>query len=187
MSILGRKVPGAALVAVAVLLSAAAAMIPVVAPAAPREIHLVARGMAFYLESDPSTPNPTLTVRAGERVRVVVRNEERGIRHDFAVPALEAALDPLDWREAGSLTIEVPEEPGTYAYTCRPHRLMMQGVLRVTPSRQAASRWRGAAPLADRRLGPPPRRRMHVGELATALSVLGGDGGQFVEDATAVA
>ena len=143
MSILGRKVPGAALVAAAVLLSAAAAMIPVVAPA-PREIHLVARGMAFYLESDPSTPNPTLTVRAGERVRVVVRNEERGIRHDFAVPALEAALDPLDWREAGSLTIQVPEEPGTYAYTCRPHRLMMQGVLRVAPWRQAASRSRGA-------------------------------------------
>jgi plastocyanin len=134
MSILGRRVPVVGLVAVAVLLSAAAAaMIPVVAAPQPREIRLVARDMAFYLESDPSTPNPTMTVRAGERVRVTLRNEERGIRHDFAVPALEAALDPLGWREAGSVTIRVPEEPGTYEYTCRPHQLMMQGVLRVIP------------------------------------------------------
>jgi plastocyanin len=134
MSILGRKVPVVGLVGFAVLLSAAAAaMIPVVAAPEPREIRLVTRDMAFYLESDPSTRNPTITVRAGERVRIIMRNEERGIRHDFAVPALEAALDPLGWREAGSVTIRVPEEPGTYEYTCRPHQLMMQGVLRVIP------------------------------------------------------
>jgi plastocyanin len=134
MSILGRRIPVVGLVALAMLLSAAAAaMIPVVATPEPREIRLVARNMAFYLESDPDNANPTITVRAGERVRITMRNEERGIRHDFAVPALETALDPLGWKEAGSVTIGIPEEPGTYEYTCRPHRLMMQGVLRIEP------------------------------------------------------
>ena len=133
MSIWGRKVP-VALIAFATLASvAAAAIIPAVTAPSPREVRLVTREMAFYLESDPTQPNPEIVVRAGESIRLVVRNEERGIRHDFAVPALSASLDPLDWRETGSVTIRVPEGPGTYEYTCRPHRLMMQGVLRIEP------------------------------------------------------
>jgi plastocyanin len=134
MSIGGRKVP-AALIAFVALASAAAAaaMIPVISSPEPREIRLVTRNMAFYLDADPMTPNPTIVARAGETIRISIRNEEQGIRHDFAVPALTASLDPLDWQEAGSVTIRVPEGPGSYEYACRPHRLMMQGVLRVTP------------------------------------------------------
>lgn len=65
MSILGRKVPGV-VVAVVVMLAAAGVSATVWRPAREaREIRLVARGMAFYLESDPSTPNPTLVVKAG--------------------------------------------------------------------------------------------------------------------------
>lgn len=96
----------------------------------PREITLVARGMAFYLENG-DLPNPTITVKPGERVRIVLRNEERGIRHDFAVPSLRAALDPLGWNESGSVTLDAPEVPGLYEYWCRPHKMMMRGKIVV--------------------------------------------------------
>jgi plastocyanin len=96
-----------------------------------REITLVARGMAFYLLGDPTVSNPTLTVRAGDRVRIVVRNDDRGITHDFAIPAIDAAMDQLDWNEEGDVTFDVPMTPGRYEYICRPHMLMMRGQIVV--------------------------------------------------------
>jgi len=87
--------------------------------------------MAFHLEGDPLNVNPTLEVRAGERVRVVVRNEDRGLMHDFAVPALEVGLSPLRWNESDDVIFDAPDEPGTYEYICRPHQLMMRGTIRV--------------------------------------------------------
>jgi plastocyanin len=96
-----------------------------------REIVLVARGMAFFAPDDPSTPNPTITVRAGERVRVVLRNEDRGITHDFALPAVREATDMIDWNEESSVVFSAPETPGRYEYTCQPHTLMMRGTLLV--------------------------------------------------------
>ena len=97
---------------------------------APREITLVVRGMAFHLE-EGGLPNPTIRLKAGERVRIVLRNEERGIRHDFASPAMQAALDPIGWNETGDVTFVVPDAPGSYDYWCRPHMLMMRGKLIV--------------------------------------------------------
>jgi plastocyanin len=96
-----------------------------------RDIVLVARGMAFYLENDPSTPNPAIHVKAGERVRIVLRNRERGMVHDFAVPAVEAALDPVRWNEDGDVTFTAPSTPGTYSYLCRPHAALMRGLVIV--------------------------------------------------------
>src|SRR5690606_22220299 len=51
-----------------------------------REIALVARGMAFY--AGGSDANPTITLRPGERVRFIVRNETPGMLHDIAIDAL---------------------------------------------------------------------------------------------------
>jgi plastocyanin len=130
MSILGRTIPGTVVAAAALIV--VASLLPVMTSAPEREIALVARGMAFYLESDPRTPNPTIEVRAGERVRVVLRHEDRGMTHDFAVPALDTGMDLLRWNEVGEVTFEVPSRPGTYEYVCNPHRLMMLGVIRVT-------------------------------------------------------
>jgi plastocyanin len=96
-----------------------------------REIRLVAKGMAFYLESDPSTPNPTLEVKAGERVRISLQNDDRGMTHDFAVLALQSGLKAIDWNERAELVLEAPEQPGIYEYVCRPHNPMMKGTLRV--------------------------------------------------------
>ena len=96
----------------------------------PREITLVVRGMAFYLDGN-ELPNPTIMVKAGERVRVVLRNEERGIQHDFAVPLLRAALEPIGWNESSEVAFTVPETPGAYDYWCRPHMTMMRGKIEV--------------------------------------------------------
>jgi plastocyanin len=135
MSILGRHVP-LRVVAVAALLLVMGALLPAVSlwPAGPtREITLVARGMAFHLENDVVTENPTIELKAGERVRIVLRNQDRGMTHDFAVPAFNAGLDAIEWREAGDVVLDVPTTPGTYEYVCRPHIAMMRGTLRVTP------------------------------------------------------
>jgi plastocyanin len=120
------------LVAVAVIAVIAGAVIPVAMKAPAREVTLVVRNMAFYLEGDPATPNPTIEVKAGEHVRIVLRNDDRGFTHDFAVPTLDAALGAINWNESDDVVIDVPETPGTYEYVCRPHALMMRGTLRVT-------------------------------------------------------
>ena len=134
MSILGHNVSRtlvlrAAATVVAVLLLAV--LLPAITATPAREITLVARGMAFYIEGDASTPNPTIEVRRGERVRIVLRNQERGMRHDFAVPAIAAATNAIRWNESADVTFDVPETAGAYEYECRPHRLMMRGTIRV--------------------------------------------------------
>ena len=129
MSIWGRKA-SVKVVAAAAALMVMAALLPVTTSSVDREITLVARGMAFYVDGD-STPNPTITVRAGETVRVVLKNQDRGMTHDFAVPAADAAMRLVNWNEEDDVTLDVPSTPGTYEYFCNPHRLMMRGMIKV--------------------------------------------------------
>ena len=130
MSIWGYRVTSK-LITVGVLVVLVGALVTAVTRPEEREITLVARGMAFYLLGDPTTPNPAITVNAGERVRIVLRNDDRGMTHDFAVPTLDAALDPIDWNEEEDVTFNVPTTPGRYEYICRPHMLMMRGQIVV--------------------------------------------------------
>ena len=131
MSIWGRKVSVKVVAAVAALM-VMAALLPVMTSGVDREVTLVARGMAFYLDGDP-TPNPTITVKAGETVRVVLKNQDRGMTHDFTVPALDAGMRLINWNEQDDVTFDVPSTPGTYEYFCNPHRLMMSGKIQVVP------------------------------------------------------
>jgi hypothetical protein len=130
MSILGRKISGKAVTAVAAAL-VVAALLPVMTKAPDREIRLVVRGMAFYLDGDFTHPNPVIEMRRGENVRIEVRNEARGLTHDFAVPQLGEATNLLDWNEADAVSLEAPDRPGTYQYVCNPHMAMMKGTLKV--------------------------------------------------------
>ena len=130
MSILGRKISAKWVAAFAIAM-VVGALLPVMTKTPGREITLVARDMAFYLEGDYTRPNPDIELKAGEHVRIVVRNEERGMTHDFAAPAVGASVGLLEWKEQGEVTFEVPATPGTYEYVCRPHMLMMKGVLKV--------------------------------------------------------
>ena len=115
------------LVAVVAALMIVGALLPAMSRTPAREITLVAKDMAFYLESDPATPNPTIELKAGERVRIVLRNLDRGMSHDFALPAASVGLDRIDWNQQADLTFDVPDTPGTYEYLCRPHEFMMRG------------------------------------------------------------
>jgi plastocyanin len=119
------------MIAAAVALVAAAVVTSAGAREDVREIHLVARGMAFYLDADPVTANPTIPVRAGERVRFVLRNETPGIDHDLAIADFGAGLSPLAVHTAASFDLDVPDRPGRHEYACRPHAIMMKGVVEV--------------------------------------------------------
>jgi plastocyanin len=130
MSILGHKV-STKVVATAAGLMLLAALLPALTRTPTREIHLVVKGMAFYLENDLDRPNPTLEVEPGQRVRVVVRNDDRGLTHDFAMPVAGIMTKEITWNQSDEVVFEVPETPGTYEYVCQPHRLMMRGTILV--------------------------------------------------------
>ena len=131
MSIMGRKI-SAKVVMAAALVMVVARLLPVMTSSPAREITLVTRGMAFYADGDFTHPNPVIAVKAGEHVRVVLRNEERGMRHDFAVPAAGAATRLLNWNQQDDVTFTAPDAAGRYEYFCRPHALMMRGTIVVT-------------------------------------------------------
>jgi plastocyanin len=132
MSILGRKISAKAVTALALLL-VVVALLPVMTTERSREIALVAREMAFYLETGPDTPNPDIEVRAGERIRITLYNDDRGFLHDFSLPAASAATETIGWNEQSQIIFDAPTAPGSYEYNCRPHSLMMKGTLRVVP------------------------------------------------------
>ena len=99
----------------------------------PREITLVTRDMAFYLDGS-DTSNPVLMMRAGETVRIVLRNEDVGIKHTFEVGTWNQAVPSAKGGHTASAVIEVPDRPGRYEYVCGPHPALMRGVIEVVES-----------------------------------------------------
>ena len=97
----------------------------------PREIQLVARGMSFVLAADPETRNPTIHLRAGERVRVMFRNDAPGLIHDFQIPAWGVKTESIRAGETTELVFTAPNAPGLTEYLCRPHAELMHGMVEV--------------------------------------------------------
>ncbi len=116
-----------------VALAAGALAFAVAAASKPgaREIVLVARDMAFYLQDDPR-PNPTLVVAPGEPVRLRLINHDRGMLHDWAVDAWRTStrLIPGDG-SSDSVAFTAPSEPGDHQYVCSTHAVLMRGRLEV--------------------------------------------------------
>jgi plastocyanin len=112
-----------------------AAVVGAAVGGADREITLEARDMAFYLPGDP-TPNPTLRVTAGERVRLVLVNRDPGMKHDLAVDALGVATRVLTAAgTSASVVLEVPDRSdrmGELDYVCTLHPQLMRGRLVVS-------------------------------------------------------
>jgi uncharacterized membrane protein YccC len=98
----------------------------------PREVVLIARGMTFVLASDPDAPNPVIPFRAGEHVRLVLRNEAPGLLHDFHIPAWEVHVKQIRAGETSEVSFTVPATAGRYQYLCKPHSEMMKGFVEVT-------------------------------------------------------
>ena len=112
------------------------ALLPIVATSravepAPRDLTIVARHMTFYVEGQPG-PNPTLRFTAGERVRLVLRNEDPGMTHDFVIKAWKVATRPISDRGAeDAVVFRVPDDRSSAGYQCTPHSEMMRGGIQV--------------------------------------------------------
>ena len=123
----------AGLTAVAVV-AFAVTVLPMIAASnsgAVRDINIVVRNMAFYVENSPE-PNPIITLRAGERVRMRVRSEDAGMRHDFTIKAWTVSTKMLEGRGGEDVVeVRVPDAPGSQTYQCTPHPKMMTGTVRI--------------------------------------------------------
>ena len=102
-------------------------------PGPTRDVVVVARGMTFVLEDGPDVPNPVIPLRAGERVRLVLKNEAPGLLHDIVIPDLDVEIEQMRAGETRELTFTVPAALGRHEYRCRPHAEMMHGFVEVTP------------------------------------------------------
>ncbi len=126
----GGAAAGVLLAAVAVVGLSILLPLTVSTRAAVREIRLVTRDMAFYLEGG-TVPNPTIRLHAGEEVRFILRNLDPGIAHNLAIEGWELETAYLDADASATLRVHVPEQPGRQTYLCVPHREMMHGVIEV--------------------------------------------------------
>ncbi len=95
-----------------------------------REIHLVARDMAYYLDGQ-GQPNPTLQVSRGEHIRIRLTNRDPGMSHDFGVPGWNKGTGLIKDSGAALVELTAPQLLGDAAYSCTPHGQMMRGTIRV--------------------------------------------------------
>ena len=75
-----------------------------------REIHLVAKDMTFYVDGQ-NAPNPTLHARPGERIRIVLRNTDVGMSHDFVIRSWSVNTRLLKGKGQDSIEFTVPADP----------------------------------------------------------------------------
>jgi plastocyanin len=97
----------------------------------PRDVVVVGKGMTFVVEGDASTPNPVIQLRAGERVRLVLKNEAPGLLHDFQIPAWRVQTEQIRAGQTAEVSFTVPAALGRYQYLCRPHSELMHGFIEV--------------------------------------------------------
>ncbi len=95
-----------------------------------REIVLSARDLAF------NESNPTLTLRPGERVRFVVRNDDPGVLHSITLPGIDSRVRLVRPGEQVAFEVSVPEG-GRFEYTCPQHLPKMRGRIEVAPIPEA--------------------------------------------------
>jgi plastocyanin len=95
-----------------------------------REIHLVVRDMTYYV-GHTAEANPTLRLSRGEKVRLVLTNEDRGYSHNFIAPVLGVSTPLLQHGKTQSIDFRVPEVAGLYNYQCGPHSAMMRGNIAI--------------------------------------------------------
>ena len=96
-----------------------------------REVRITARDMSFRVENI-SGPNPTMALMAGEQVKVTIRNEDRGMLHDFSIPEWGVRTGGVEWGDERSITFRVPATASTLSYVCTPHSVMMSGRITVS-------------------------------------------------------
>lgn len=130
----------AATTGLVLVIGSVGALLPLVAHRQdPREVTIVVHRMAFYLGQDRTSPNPTIRVAPGERIRIRVISEDSGFEHDFAIDAWRLRTLPLHGDEETSVIFQAPEEPGSTDYVCTMHAAMMRGKIEVAAVQGVAS------------------------------------------------
>jgi plastocyanin len=111
-----------------VLIAVVAAVLPRIVDTREQvhEIRLVAKNMTYYADGSVG-PNPTLRLVPGEQVRVTIRNDDRGMSHDFGIPAFRVGTGIVEFGTEKSVTFKVPDNPSAATYICTPHSAMMSG------------------------------------------------------------
>jgi plastocyanin len=96
-----------------------------------REIRLVVRDMTYYSVAHAAEANPTLHLARGEKIRLVLTNEDPGYSHNLIAPVLGVSTPPLQQGKSQSIDVTVPDVPGLYSYRCGPHSEMMRGNIAI--------------------------------------------------------
>lgn len=94
-------------------------------PTEPREIVLISKNVTFYKEGHLEEANPTLVLRKGEPVKLVLRNDDPDtLLHCFVIPGLNVkTTQSLAGGESETLLF-TPEERGGFVYACLLHPAM---------------------------------------------------------------
>ena len=95
-----------------------------------QEIRLVARDMTYF-DAATREANPTLRLKRGERIRLVLTNDDRGYTHNLVSPALGVSLPLLEAGKTQAIEVTVPDVPGPSTYSCGPHGQMMRGNIAI--------------------------------------------------------
>lgn len=94
---------------------------------APREVRIVAKDMTFYVDGQ-AMANPAIRFKPGEQIRLVLRNEDAGMTHDFVIREWNVATETLSERGAeDTIVFRVPKHRASTSYRCTPHSEMMRG------------------------------------------------------------
>ena len=113
-----------------VLLAAAGVLAVSASDPQPREIRLVVRNMTYYVEGERDA-NPTLRMKAGETVRIVLRNEDAGMKHDLVVPDWGSGTGLIPGKREVAVVLHAPSLAGRAVYHCTPHEETMRGTILV--------------------------------------------------------
>jgi plastocyanin len=89
-----------------------------------RTIVIIAKDMRF------NETNPTFNVLPGEMIRIILRNQDPGMKHDFTIPALDLRTPVVELGEEAVLFFRVPEL-GTLEYLCSMHPVSMKGLFQI--------------------------------------------------------
>ncbi len=97
----------------------------------PREVVIVAEDMSFTVSTQnlEGIKNPTLNFIRGEKISILFRNNDPGIRHDLIIEGLGIKTSVLSYGEFERIVLTVPDNVGTKSYYCTFHKLMMKGLI----------------------------------------------------------
>lgn len=100
-----------------------------------RTVVLTAKDMKFNMS------NPTIAVAPGEIVRIVIRNEDPGMKHDLFIPQLQLRTPVLEFGDEAVLQFRAPRT-GFLEYLCSFHPVSMRGLFEIVNFQPVA----GASP-----------------------------------------